>query len=233
MACRQQRRYADCTLQAIEGIAPMAGFIAYYRVSTQRQGGSGLGLEAQQHAVKTYLGADPTAEFVEVESGKSDKNRPQLALAIAACKKQKATLVIAKLDRLSRNASFLLMLRDSSVDVKACDMPNAGTLEFGIRAIIAQHEREEISKRTKDALGAAKRRGTVLGKTGAALAQRHKDNADAFTRSIADKVKELHTTAPTVRGLCAALNEAGIMTAKGNRWHVTSTQKLLTRLATI
>ncbi|OUJ67870.1 recombinase family protein, partial [Hymenobacter crusticola] len=139
-------------------------YVPYYRVSTQRQGQSGLGLEAQQAAVQAFV-PEPTQllpAFTEVESG-SKNQRPQLAAAIAAAREQGATLLIAKLDRLSRNAGFILTLRDSGVSFVCCDMPDANTLTVGLFAVIAQHERELISKRTKDALAAKKARGAVLG----------------------------------------------------------------------
>lgn len=141
----------------------MKKYVAYYRVSTAKQGISGLGLEAQSAAVTTFLkGAPLLAEFVEVESGKKN-HRPKLAAAMAAAKVQGAVLVIAKLDRLSRNAGFIFALRDSGVDFVCCDIPDANTLTVGIFAVIAQHERETISKRTKDALQAKKAKGEKLG----------------------------------------------------------------------
>lgn len=220
-------------------------FVAYYRVSTERQGRSGLGLAAQRKAVEDYLNGGRwslVAEFTEVESGKRDKNRPQLVAALDACRKHKATLVIAKLDRLSRNAGFLMTLRDGNVEVRACDMPEASTLEFGIRAVVAQHEREEISRRTKVALAAAKvqerqgprvRDGRTLkpiGWNGRRLAQQHKAAATDYARGIAAAVQQLRRTNPTVRSLTAAMNEAGIKTATGGRWHTTTVQRLLQRL---
>lgn len=141
----------------------MKKYVAYYRVSTAKQGASGLGLEAQSAAVATFLkGATLVAEFVEVESGKKNY-RPQLNAAIAAAKSEGAVLIIAKLDRLSRNAGFIFALRDSGVDFVCCDIPDANTLTVGIFAVIAQHERETISKRTRDALQAKKARGEKLG----------------------------------------------------------------------
>jgi len=139
-------------------------YVPYYRVSTARQGQSGLGLEAQQAAVRAFV-ADPAqllGDFVEVESGKKNQ-RPQLLAAIAAARAAGATLLIAKLDRLSRNAGFIFALRDSGVNFVCCDMPDANTLTVGLFAVIAQHEREMISKRTIDALTAKKARGAVLG----------------------------------------------------------------------
>ena len=136
-------------------------FVAYYRVSTDRQGRSGLGLDAQRAAVAEYLNGGSwtlAAEFTEVESGKRN-DRPELEKALAMCRRTGATLVIAKLDRLSRNASFLLSLRDAGVEFVACDMPEANRLTVGIMALMAEHEAEMASKRTKDALTAATARG--------------------------------------------------------------------------
>jgi DNA invertase Pin-like site-specific DNA recombinase len=141
-------------------------FVAYFRVSTDRQGKSGLGLDAQREAVMNYLNGGRwtlVAEFTEVESGKRDDNRPQLAAAIAACKRQKARLVIAKLDRLSRNLAFIAALMESGVEFVAVDNPHMNKLTIHILAAVAEHEREMISERTRAALQAAKARGKVLG----------------------------------------------------------------------
>ncbi len=138
-------------------------YIPYYRVSTARQGQSGLGLEAQRAAVRTFTqAAHLVGEFVEVESGKQNQ-RPQLAAAMALAKARGATLLIAKLDRLSLNAGFIFQLRDAGVDFVCCDMPDANTLTVGIFAVLAQHERELISQRTKAALAAKLAQGAVLG----------------------------------------------------------------------
>ena len=141
----------------------MKSYVAYLRVSAQKQGQSGLGLEAQRAAVATFTqAAHLVGEFVEVESGKQNQ-RPQLAAAIALAKAKDATLLIAKPDRLSRNAWFIFQLRDAGVDFLFCDMPDANTLTVGIFAVLAQHERELISQRTKVALAVKLAQGAQLG----------------------------------------------------------------------
>src|SRR6478672_1314287 len=141
-------------------------WVSYLRVSTDRQGDSGLGLEAQRKAVADYLNGGKwtlAAEFVEIESGKRSDNRPQLAAAFAACKKQRAKLVVAKLDRLSRNMAFIAAMMDSGVEFVAVDNPHATRLTLHILAAVAEHERMMISQRTKAALAAAKANGRKLG----------------------------------------------------------------------
>ncbi|AYV48970.1 resolvase [Caulobacter flavus] len=141
----------------------MQRFVAYYRVSTKRQGESGLGLDAQRDAVRAYVaGRAVVAEFEEVESGKK-ADRPALEAALRACRLHGAILVIAKLDRLSRSVTFISKLMDEGVQFVACDLPHANALTVGIMASVAQFEREMISTRTRQALAAAKARGVVLG----------------------------------------------------------------------
>jgi DNA invertase Pin-like site-specific DNA recombinase len=143
----------------------MTNYIAYYRVSTERQGLSGLGLEVQKDVVVRYINEQDKllAEYTEIESGKRHSNRPQLLKAIEECRKYKATLIIARLDRLARNVAFISALMDNGTDFTACDMPEANRLTIHILASVAEHERGMISKRTKEALQQAKLRGKKLG----------------------------------------------------------------------
>lgn len=207
-------------------------FVAYYRVSTQRQGQSGLGLEAQQKAVADYLNGGSwklVAEFTEVESGRR-KNRPQLAAALEAARQQKATLVIAKLDRLARNVAFVANLMDSKVEFVAVDFPQANRLTLHILAAVAEHEAKVTGERTKAALQAAKARGTVLGTNGKLLARKYRSEALGRASGLADKVRALQATHPTVRALAEALNERGVPTPRGGQWHASSVHRLLRRI---
>lgn len=216
--------------------------VAYYRVSTDKQGRSGLGLEAQREAVRAFLdgnGWPPLAEFTEVESGKRD-DRPELAKALEACRLYKATLVIAKLDRLSRDAHFLLGLEKSGVDFVACDMPHANRLTVRIMAVVADEERQMISARTKAALAAAKARGTTLGgfkgyspseEDRTKALQARWDKAMAQVALLAPKIEELQRAGVTsLSGIAKALNEQGITTDRGGQWHPTSVARLLEKL---
>jgi DNA invertase Pin-like site-specific DNA recombinase len=184
-------------------------FIAYYRVSTKRQGESGLGLDAQKDAVLSYLnGGNWTLKesFVEIESGRKTKNRPALQEAIAACRKHKATLVIAKLDRLARNVAFISNLMDSKVEFLAVDNPHATRFTLHILAAVAEHEADMISQRTKAALSAAKARGKELGQHGKILAIQNKESAALFTCKIAPTIAALQQEGfTTVRALCSEL----------------------------
>jgi DNA invertase Pin-like site-specific DNA recombinase len=217
-------------------------FVSYLRVSTRRQGESGLGLEAQRQAVEAWLnGGDWTLveEHVEVESGKRVDNRPALARAFDACRAYNAKLVIAKLDRLSRDAHFLLGLQKAGVEFIAVDMPHANRLTVGIMALVAEQEREAISARTKAALAAAKARGTKLGKPKGTPVPRsdvgrvngskaNADNAQAFAermRPILNKVSGLSANAAA-----AELEKRGYATARGGAWSATQVISIRKRL---
>jgi len=208
-------------------MAPHSGkFVAYYRVSTDRQGKSGLGLDAQREAVTSYLNGGSwqlVQEFVEVESGKR-ADRPQLAAALAACRKHKAKLVIAKLDRLSRNLAFVATLMESGVEFVAVDNPHANKLTIHILAAVAQHEREMISERTKAALAAARARGTQLGNPRLAAAAKRgvasiKANARQFAANVLPIIEEIERSGVTSHNAIAAkLNERRVPTARGGKW---------------
>jgi DNA invertase Pin-like site-specific DNA recombinase len=208
----------------------MTQYVAYYRVSTKRQGQSGLGLEAQQALVAPY--ADGILHsFTEVESGKVDA-RPQLDAALAMCRETGASILIAKIDRLSRDAAFLLTLRKAGVDIVAADMPNAGTLEFGVRAVVAQHEREEISKRTKDALAAAKARGIKLGcpnprAGGLASGAARREKQQAVAKQAMPIISALRDAGASLRAIAGKLNDAGIPTALGGKWYAASVSNII------
>lgn len=218
-------------------------FISYIRVSTQRQGASGLGLEAQQAAMKAFVqmrGGDVLAEFVEVESGRKAE-RPQLAAAIAEAKRQGAVLLIAKLDRLSRNVAFISALLESGADVLAVDMPEANKFMLHIMASVAEQEAEAISARTKAALGAAKARGTKLGW---AIPTRAAEAKAAHAASVAVRGQQADTFAErlrpvlasfaagaSLRQIAAELNMRGIFTARGGQWQAVTVQRVMARLA--
>lgn len=219
-------------------------FVSYLRVSTTRQGRSGLGLEAQRKAVLDYLNGGKwslIAEHVEVESGKRN-DRPELQKALADCRLHGATLAVAKLDRLSRDAAFLLTLRDAGVEITAADMPDANRLTCGIMAMIAEHEREAISARTKAALAAAKARGVKLGnplhlnsharRLGTAASARVRSaRATQRARDAAATIAELRAAgARSLRELAAGLNDKHVPAGRGGVWHPSSVRRLLQRL---
>lgn len=223
-------------------------FVAYYRVSTAGQGRSGLGLEAQRDAVRAFTssrgGFPPLAEFTEVESGKVNA-RPQLEEAMRLCRAYRATLVIAKLDRLSRNASFLLALRDAGVQFVAVDMPDANNLTVGIMALVAQQEREAISARTKAALAVAKARGKRVGggpgpdaeaaaRGRDAAREARKGGAVRRAEDLAPVIERLQAEEPgaSLRRLADRLNAEGVPTPSGRGlWQAVTLQRVLSKLA--
>ncbi|MCX6923485.1 MAG: recombinase family protein [Verrucomicrobia bacterium] len=213
-------------------------FVAYYRVSTTKQGINGLGMDAQRNAVMNYLNGGNwklIAEFAEVETGKRN-NREEMLKALDLCREEKATLVIAKLDRLARNAGFLLSLRDSGVDFVAVDMPNADRFTVGIMACLAEKEREMISQRTKDGLAAAKRRGTKLGNPHPQRAAKRAvevnvERADAYAQRLVpviQEIKDAHVT--SLREIARCLNARGYKTPNGKAFAAQSVKNLLDRV---
>jgi len=219
-------------------------FVSYLRVSTNKQGQSGLGLEAQRAAVTGYLNGGAghlVAEVVEVESGRKAE-RPKLAEAIALCRAHRATLLVAKLDRLARNAAFLFSLRDSGIDFVACDMPDANRLTVGIMAVVAEAEAEAISARTKAALAAAKARGKKLGgfrghagslEDAAYARAAHTAKANARAADIAPLLARINPDgALSLRAVAAQMNAEGIPSPNGKgKWSAATVSRLVRRLS--
>jgi DNA invertase Pin-like site-specific DNA recombinase len=211
----------------------MRNAVAYYRVSTERQGQSRLGLEAQIQSVRQYIHTNQihlVKEMTEVESGKKN-SRPILKVALDYCKKNKALLVIAKLDRLGRSVSFISTLMESDVQFIAVDNPHANELVLHIMAAIAQHERKAISIRTKEALQAAKKRGTILGIHGInVLSKKNKEDARHFANKMNPIIENLQKQGfKTVRQITEELNRLKIPTfrKKGHKWHLASVHSIM------
>lgn len=219
--------------------------VSYLRVSTARQGASGLGLEAQRAAVASYASAGAhnlVTEFVEVESGKK-ADRPQLAAALTACRLHRATLVIAKLDRLARNVAFIANLMDGGVEFVACDMPHANRLTLHLLAAIAEHEREMISQRTRAALQAAKARGVRLGNPNGAsallegcraAAERsagvRRARAAQHAAAVAPTLAELSSRGLSCREMATALNGRRVPSPSGRSWYAEQVRRTCRQL---
>lgn len=217
----------------------MQKFIAYYRVSTQKQGNSGLGLEAQRTDVSRFIskGGELIKEFQDIESGKKN-NRPNLIKAIEECKNQGATLLIAKLDRLSRNASFIFTLRDSKIDFICCDMPNANSVTIGIMAVLAQDERERISHRTKSALAELKSKGIKLGSPENMTVEARMKGLETRKQNALENENNRKATAliismkqggKTFAQITRELNELGFKTRTGKKFQQNQVQILYKR----
>lgn len=223
----------------------MCRVVAYYRVSTDEQGRSGLGLDAQRHGVEALCasrGWTIVEAFTEIESGKRN-DRPELLAALHHAEVTNSVLVVAKLDRLSRNVAFLAALQDSRTRFLAADMPEANELTVHIMAAVAQAERKAISKRTKEALAAAKARGQKLGNPNGAAAIRRagKGNGAAIAAAVADADAHAARLAPVIAKLrqdghaslgrlADELNKGGFATPRGGKWYPTSVRNLLSRL---
>ncbi len=212
-------------------------YIGYYRVSTDKQGLDGNGMVAQRETVRRFVDGQKGVlemEFNEVESGKwTDGDRPQLAAALDYVKKHKATLVIAKLDRLARNAEFLLRLQNSGADFVACDCPTADRFTVGVLALVAQRERELISERTRLGLAAVRASGKKLGnpnpeKAVAAMISANKSAKVEFAAKVFPIIEEIKSAGvSTLRGVCACLNRRGIPTRNGKNWYPATVRNIL------
>ncbi|MCL2659270.1 MAG: recombinase family protein [Acidobacteriaceae bacterium] len=219
-------------------------FVAYYRVSTDKQGKSGLGLEAQKAAVEDYLNGGRwklMAECKEVESGKK-ADRPQLAKALALCRLHKATLLVAKLDRLARNVYFISSLMESGVKFVACDMPDINEMVVHILASVAQGEAKAISDRTKAALAASKARGTKLGgrrvsakewgriaiKGRETAIQARQEKASEYRSDVLPFIQEMQSNGvSTLRAIAEGLNQENIVAPRGGKWTATQVMRIL------
>jgi DNA invertase Pin-like site-specific DNA recombinase len=208
--------------------------IALIRVSTDKQGKSGLGLEAQAADIARFNeaeGFELIETFVEVESGKfadAIDKRPQLAAALALAKKMKATLVVAKLDRLTRNVEFGAGLLNRGVQFRIADMPSADNFQIHIMLAVAEKEREMISRRTKAALAAAQARGVQLGCPDKSINAGRQDEAQAFAETLREVVEPL--ACRSIRQVAAELNARGIVTRTGGKWSLENTRLMINRL---
>lgn len=235
--------FAMCNNQLNEHMREcnMIKFVAYYRVSTAKQGKSGLGLEAQESATTNHLakvGGQLIGSFKEVESGSKD-DRPQLQRALRECRLTGATLLIAKLDRLSRNRTFLMNMQASSIAFVCADMPEANNLTIGLLSCMADYERQLISERTKAALQAAKARGVVLGNPNLDLVRNTDTTAaraawvnqasdrNAEIKEIVQEMQEADSELVSLRQIAAKLNSAGYTTTRGSKFLPTSVSRVL------
>lgn len=217
-----------------------APFVAYYRVSTQRQGQSGLGLDAQKAAVIHYLRTVRgflAGEFTEIETGKGSnalERRPRLRQALDECRAKSATLVIAKLDRLARNVHFISGLMETKVAFVACESPNDGPLVLHIKAAIAEEESKKISVRTKEALAQAKARGVKLGRAGKRnlrpYLKKRERNAEAFALRLKGQVEGFRLRGLSQRGMVKELNDIGVAAPRGGKWSLIQLQRALARM---
>jgi DNA invertase Pin-like site-specific DNA recombinase len=207
--------------------------VAYYRVSTSRQGKSGLGLKAQQAAARNYCALNGYTLLQEIQEIKSTRKlRPGLLEALALCRKSKATLIVTRLDRLGRDVEQIAGIVKSSVEIIVTDNPHANRFTIHILAAVAEEQRRTISINTRDALQAAKRRGRRLGKNGINLSKANKKNADEFARKMKPLIEQLKKEGfTTLRAIAEELNRRKIPTfRKGSQWHATSLHNLLKRL---
>ncbi len=217
---------------------PARRFVAYFRVSTKRQGADGLGIAAQKDIVARFVaqsGGEVISAFTEVESGKRN-DRPQLAAALREAKRQGATLIVGKLDRLGRNLAFIASLMEAGTPFIAADFPQADRLMLHILGAVAQHERETISKRVKDALAQAKVRGTRLGNPNITSINRQgrekqAKKAQETAETLASIVMPMRERGETLASIAQMLTSQGIKTARGGQWSPSQIRNIIKRAA--
>ncbi len=206
-------------------------YVVYVRVSTNKQGESGLGLQSQRDAVNSFFASRPHEilnTYTEVESGKR-ADRPELLKALEECKRRKAVLVIAKLDRLGRNLAFIANLMDAGVEFVCCDNPQANRLMLHMLAAFAEFERELISKRTKDALAVAKAKGVHLGANGKLLAARHRNEARQRDQQHYPIISKLMRELRSYTAVAEQMNNLAIPSTLGGRWYASSIRNICLR----
>jgi DNA invertase Pin-like site-specific DNA recombinase len=208
----------------------MPQFVAYYRVSTERQGKSGLGLAAQKRKIENFLaiGGELIGEFSDIQSGRDDE-RSELRKALALAKRENAKLIIARLDRFSRRVSFIANILEQGIGLVCAEMPNASDFQLHIFAALAQEERRLISERTKAALAEAKRRGTILGANGKSLAAKNRRVANEFAATLRAKL-DADLMGRSYSEIARRLNDAGIKTATGRMFYPQTVKNYLIRL---
>ena len=223
-----------------------AKFVVYYRVSTTKQGEKGLGIEAQRAAVKAYLdGREPLQEFTEVESARSSRalaKRPELNAAITLARRENATLVIAKLDRLGRNVHFVTSLYESKVNFVCCDNPHANKLTIYIMAVMAEHEADLVSERTRAALATVNAKlargeahvsrasGKPVERLGGRPASAYREEVEARLAPFSERLTAMRRDGLTIRSMVARLNDEGVASPRGGRWHIATVQRALASL---
>ena len=209
----------------------MASYVVYYRVSTEKQGRSGLGLESQRSMVVSFLGPDDqvVAEFTEIQSGSRDDRR-ELAKCLDLVKKTKSKLLIPKLDRFSRKVSFIAGMIDQGIDIVVCEHPNVSTFFLHLLACFAEEERRQISERTRSALQEAKKRGVELGKNGKVLSQINRKQKEQFVASIHSDLLMAKRTCSSLSAMARQLNRRDVPTANGGRWHPQTVKNYLSVL---
>lgn len=215
------------------GMIIMVDYVAYYRVSTEKQGKSGLGLAAQRARLEAFLSSDDRIlqDFVDIQSGRKD-DRSGLNKALAFAKAKKATLLIARLDRFSRKVSFIARIMDEGISLCCAEMPNASEFQLHIFAALAQEERRLISERTRAALAEAKKRGRVLGTNGTMLAKFNKEQADEFARSLKAAVRSIGV-GKSYSEIARTLNDRGLRTRNGRLFCAQTVKNIALRLNVI